>query len=41
MCKTVVEDSPEKIFIGGLPCHFTDEQVRQCVRVCGWAGGGG
>jgi hypothetical protein len=29
MCKTVVEDTWNKIFIGGLPCHYTDEQVRQ------------
>jgi hypothetical protein len=34
MCKTVVEDTWNKIFIGGLPCHYTDEQVR------GLAGGG-
>lgn len=27
MCKTVVEDTWNKIFIGGLPCHYTDEQV--------------
>eukprot|EP00775_Hariotina_reticulata_P007687 gene7687-7887_t len=27
MCKTVVEDSWNKIFIGGLPCNYGDEQV--------------
>lgn len=28
MCKTVVEDTWNKVFIGGLPCHYTDDQVR-------------
>lgn len=34
MCKTVVEDTWNKIFIGGLPCHYTDEQVSK--RGGGW-----
>lgn len=25
--KTVVQDSPHKLFIGGLPCDWTEEQV--------------
>lgn len=33
MCKTVVEDTWNKVFIGGLPCHYTDEQVCVCVGV--------
>jgi hypothetical protein len=27
MCKTVVEDTWDKIFVGGLPCNYGDEQV--------------
>jgi hypothetical protein len=27
MCKTVVEDTWDKIFVGGLPCNYADEQV--------------
>lgn len=26
--KTVVQDSPHKLFIGGLPCDWTEDQVR-------------
>jgi hypothetical protein len=29
MCKTVVEDSLDKLFVGGLPWHYGDEQVRE------------
>ena len=29
--KTVVQDSPHKLFIGGLPCDWTEDQV--CRRV--------
>ena len=29
--KTVVQDSPHKLFIGGLPCDWTEDQV--CMRV--------
>lgn len=25
--KTVVADSPQKLFIGGLPCDWTEDQV--------------
>lgn len=25
--KTVVQDSPHKLFIGGLPCDWSEEQV--------------
>ena len=25
--KTVVQDSPHKLFIGGLPCDWTEDQV--------------
>jgi hypothetical protein len=32
MCKTVVEDTWDKIFVGGLPCNYGDEQV--CVTFC-------
>jgi hypothetical protein len=27
MCKTVVEDTRDKISVGGLPCNYADEQV--------------
>lgn len=27
--KTVVQDSPHKLFIGGLPCDWSEEQVRE------------
>lgn len=35
--KTVVQDSPHKLFIGGLPCDWSEEQVR--VWELGWVGG--
>ncbi|KAF8061126.1 MPC1 [Scenedesmus sp. PABB004] len=35
MCKTVVEDSWNKIFVGGLPCAFTDEQVKELLAPYG------
>eukprot|EP00879_Flechtneria_rotunda_P003535 GHRR01003767.1.p1 GENE.GHRR01003767.1~~GHRR01003767.1.p1 ORF type:complete len:822 (+),score=334.64 GHRR01003767.1:175-2640(+) len=35
MCKTVVEDSWNKIFIGGLPCNYTDEQVKELLAPYG------
>jgi hypothetical protein len=43
MFKTVVEDTPNKIFIEGLPGHYTYQQVRSCTdmqkghanQVCG------
>ena len=28
--KTVVLDSPNKLFVGGLPCDWTEEQVGAC-----------
>lgn len=27
MVKTIVQDSPNKLFIGGLPCEWTEDQV--------------
>ena len=33
MCKTVVEDSWSKVFVGGLPSDWTDEQVRRLCAV--------
>lgn len=35
MCKTVVEDTWAKIFVGGLPCHFSDEQVKELLAPFG------
>jgi hypothetical protein len=29
--RTVVQDSPHKLFIGGLPCDWTEEQVGQAA----------
>lgn len=26
--KTIVQDSPNKLFLGGLPCDWTEDQVR-------------
>lgn len=26
--RTVVADSPHKLFVGGLPCDWTEDQVR-------------
>lgn len=28
--RTVVQDTPNKLFIGGLPCEWTEDQVRPC-----------
>lgn len=28
ICRTVVEDSPHKLFVGGLPCEWTEDMVR-------------
>lgn len=33
MCKTVVEDSWSKVFVGGLPSDWSDDQVRR-LGVC-------
>ena len=30
--RTVVQDSPNKLFIGGLPCEWTEEQVSQALH---------
>lgn len=38
--KTVVQDSPHKLFIGGLPCDWNEDQVcplplrRSALNVC-------
>ena len=32
MIRTVVADSPDKLFIGGLPCDWSEEQVA-CLPV--------
>ncbi|KAK9901213.1 hypothetical protein WJX75_000532 [Coccomyxa subellipsoidea] len=29
--KTVVQDSPHKLFIGGLPCDWTEDQVKELL----------
>jgi hypothetical protein len=36
--KTVVQDSPHKLFIGGLPCDWSEEQVGRvgCGGMDGW-----
>ena len=26
--KTIVQDSPNKLFLGGLPCDWTEDQAR-------------
>lgn len=31
ICRTVVEDSPHKLFVGGLPCDWTEEQVKELL----------
>jgi hypothetical protein len=28
MCRAVVEDSPSKLFIGGLQCDWSEEEVK-------------
>jgi hypothetical protein len=30
--KTVVADSPYKLFVGGLPCDWTEDQVRTSLH---------
>jgi hypothetical protein len=40
MCKTVVEDSWSKVFVGGLPSDWTDDQVGGLGGLA-WGGGGG
>lgn len=38
--RTVVLDSPNKLFVGGVPCEWTEEQVWGLwVGVCGWGSG--
>lgn len=29
ICRTLVEDSPSKLFVGGLPCDWSEEQVKE------------
>ena len=29
--RTIVQDSPHKVFIGGLPCDWTEEQVTEML----------
>ena len=29
--RTVVQDTPNKVFIGGLPCDWTEEQVTEML----------
>ena len=29
--KTIVQDSPNKLFLGGLPCDWTEDQARVSV----------
>mmetsp|Transcript_20487 Transcript_20487/g.44791 ORF Transcript_20487/g.44791 Transcript_20487/m.44791 type:complete len:465 (-) Transcript_20487:1227-2621(-) len=31
ICRTVVEDSPNKLFVGGLPCDWSEEQVKDLL----------
>lgn len=31
--RTVVPDSPSKLFIGGLPCDWNEEQVDSCCNM--------
>jgi len=30
--KTIVQDSPHKLFLGGLPCDWNEEQARASAR---------
>ncbi len=32
--KTVVLDSPNKLFVGGLPCDWSEDQVRPSPHNC-------
>lgn len=29
--RTVVQDSPHKVFLGGLPCDWTEDQVKEML----------
>jgi splicing factor U2AF 65 kDa subunit len=31
LVRTVVQDSPHKLFIGGLPCDWTEDQVKEML----------
>eukprot|EP01025_Chloroclados_australasicus_P057098 TRINITY_DN7106_c1_g1_i2.p1 TRINITY_DN7106_c1_g1~~TRINITY_DN7106_c1_g1_i2.p1 ORF type:complete len:551 (-),score=79.64 TRINITY_DN7106_c1_g1_i2:2099-3751(-) len=31
ICRSVVEDSPNKLFVGGLPCDWTEDQVKELL----------
>lgn len=35
ICKTVVDDSPNKLFVGGLPCDWTEDQVKELLLPLG------
>jgi RNA recognition motif. (a.k.a. RRM, RBD, or RNP domain) len=35
ICRTVVEDSPHKLFVGGLPCDWSEEQVKELLQPYG------
>lgn len=34
-CRTLVEDSPDKLFIGGLPPEWAEEQVKELLAAYG------
>lgn len=34
MIKTVVQDSDNKLFIGGLPCEWPEDQVSLAMALC-------
>eukprot|EP01025_Chloroclados_australasicus_P042966 TRINITY_DN4569_c0_g2_i1.p1 TRINITY_DN4569_c0_g2~~TRINITY_DN4569_c0_g2_i1.p1 ORF type:complete len:450 (-),score=73.72 TRINITY_DN4569_c0_g2_i1:1166-2515(-) len=31
ICRSVVEDTPNKLFVGGLPCDWTEDQVKELL----------
>lgn len=35
ICRTLVEDSPDKLFIGGLPPEWSEEQVKELLAQYG------
>jgi hypothetical protein len=35
---TTVADTPNKIYIGGLPTYLNDEQVMELLKVSCWSG---
>eukprot|EP01026_Neomeris_dumetosa_P059693 TRINITY_DN557_c0_g1_i3.p1 TRINITY_DN557_c0_g1~~TRINITY_DN557_c0_g1_i3.p1 ORF type:complete len:382 (-),score=66.54 TRINITY_DN557_c0_g1_i3:1295-2440(-) len=35
ICRSVVEDSPHKLFIGGLPCDWVEDQVKEILTPLG------